>query len=67
MQVMCDCGRTLNPEGRCDASHALSDEQYAEMLKRRRQIDLAQYRKKAMAQWFEDGSCTSGDLREEYP
>ena len=65
MQVMCDCGRTLNPEGRCDASHALSDEQYAEMLERRRQIDLAQYRKQAMAQWFEDGSCTGGDLREE--
>lgn len=64
---MCNCGRTLNPEGRCDASHALSDEQYAEMLERRRQIDLAQYRKKAMAQWFEDSSCIGGDLREEYP
>jgi len=39
MQVMCDCGRTLNPEGKCDASHALSSEQYAEMLERRqRQI-----------------------------
>ena len=65
MRVMCDCGRTLNPEGRCDASHALTEEQYAEMLERRRQIDLAQYRKQAMAQWFEDGSCTGGDLREE--
>ena len=65
MRVMCDCGRTLNPEGRCDASHALSEEQYAEMLERRRQIDLAQYRKQAVAQWFEDGSCTGGDLREE--
>ena len=65
MQVMCDCGRTSNPEGRCDASHALSDKQYAEMLERRRQIDLAQYRKKAMAQWFEDGSCTGGDFKEE--
>jgi hypothetical protein len=64
MQVMCDCGRTLNPEGRCDASHALTDEQYAEMLERRRQIDLAQYRKQAMAQWFEDGSCTGSDLPE---
>jgi hypothetical protein len=41
MQVMCDCGRTLNPDGRCDASHALSDEQYAEMLERRQQIELA--------------------------
>ena len=65
MQVMCDCGRTLNPEGRCDASHALSEEQYAEMLERRRQIDLAQYRKQAMAQWFEDGSCTGGELKED--
>ena len=65
MRVMCDCGRTLNPEGRCDASHALSDEQYAEMLERRRQIDLAQYRKQAMAQWFEDGSCTGGELKED--
>jgi hypothetical protein len=64
MQVMCDCGRTLNPEGRCDASHALTEEQYAEMLERRRQIDLAQYRKQAMAQWFEDGNCTGGDLPE---
>lgn len=46
MQVMCDCGRTLNPDGRCDASHALTDEQYAEMLERRRQIELATtYRK----------------------
>jgi CDGSH-type Zn-finger protein len=41
MQVMCDCGRTLNPEGYCDASHALSAEQYAEMLERRQQIELA--------------------------
>lgn len=65
MKVMCDCGRTLNPEGRCDASHALTDEQYAEMLERRRQIDLAQYRKQAMAQWFEDGSCTGGELKED--
>ena len=65
MKVMCDCGRTLNPEGRCDASHALSEEQYAEMLERRRQIDLAQYRKQAMAQWFEDGSCTGGELKED--
>ena len=37
MQVMCDCGRTLNPEGRCDASHALTEEQYARMLERRQQ------------------------------
>ena len=41
MQVMCNCGRTLNPTGQCDASHALSDEQYAEMLERRQQIELA--------------------------
>jgi hypothetical protein len=65
MQVWCTCGRTLNPEGRCDASHALSDAQYAEMLERRRQIDLAEYRRRAQAQWFEDGSCTGGDLRED--
>ena len=65
MKVMCDCGRTLNPEGRCDASHALTDEQYAEMLERRRQIDLAEYRQRAMAQWFEDGSCTGGELKDD--
>ena len=37
MQVWCNCGRTLNPEGRCDASHALTEQQYAEMLERRQQ------------------------------
>ena len=62
MQVMCNCGRTLDPEGRCDASHALTEEQYAIMLERRRQIDLAEYRKRAMEQWFEDGSCTGGEI-----
>ena len=62
MQVMCNCGRTLDPEGRCDASHALTEEQYAIMLERRRQIDLAEYRKRAMSQWFEDGSCTGGEI-----
>ena len=34
---MCDCGKTLNPEGRCDASHALTEQQYAEMVERRQQ------------------------------
>jgi hypothetical protein len=62
MQVMCDCGRTLNPEGRCDASHALTEEQWTLMLERRRQIDLDVYRRRA---WLEDGSCTNSDLREE--
>ena len=37
MQVWCTCGRTLNPEGRCDASHALTEQQYAEMMERRQQ------------------------------
>jgi len=59
---MCSCGKTLNPEGHCDASHSLTEEQYAEMLERRRQIDLAEYRKRAMEQWFEDGSCTGGEI-----
>ena len=40
MQVMCDCGRTLNPEGRCDASHALSEDQYVAMLERQRQKQI---------------------------
>ena len=40
MPVMCNCGRTLDPEGRCDASHSLTPEQYAEMLARRKQVDL---------------------------
>ena len=62
---MCNCGRTLNPEGRCDASHALTEEQYAEMKERRRQIDLDAYRRRAIAQWFEDGSCTGGELKED--
>jgi hypothetical protein len=35
------------------------------MLERRRQIDLAEYRRRAMAQWFEDGSCTGGELKED--
>jgi hypothetical protein len=65
MRVMCNCGRTLNPEGRCDASHALTEEQYAEMKERRRQIDLDAYRRRAIAQWFEDGSCTGGELKED--
>ena len=65
MQVWCTCGKTLNPEGRCDASHALSEEQYAEMSERRRQINLAEYRRHAQAQWFEDGSCTGGDLQQD--
>ena len=39
MRVWCNCGRTLNPEGRCDASHALTEEQYAAMLTRRQQIE----------------------------
>jgi hypothetical protein len=62
MRVMCNCGRTLDPEGKCDASHALTEEQYAIMLERRRQIDLGEYRKRAMEQWFEDGSCTGGEI-----
>lgn len=46
MQVMCTCGKTLNPEGKCDASHALSDEQYVRLLERRQQVKLAAtYRK----------------------
>jgi hypothetical protein len=58
--MLCTCGKTLNPDGVCDASHALTDEQYALMVERRRQIELEQYRKRAMQQWFEDGSCTGG-------
>jgi hypothetical protein len=53
MQVMCTCGKTLDPEGKCDASHALTKEQYEQMIKRRYeiaerrlQIDLAEYRKR---------------------
>ena len=64
MQTKCTCGRTLNPQGLCDASHALSPEQYAEMQERQRQIYLDEYRRRAQAQWFEDGSCTGGDLSE---
>ena len=44
MRVWCNCGRTLNPEGKCDASHALSEEQYATMLERRRKINLNQHK-----------------------
>jgi len=42
MRVWCNCGRTLNPEGKCDASHALTEDQYAIMLERRRKISLNQ-------------------------
>lgn len=65
MPVMCNCGRTLDPEGRCDASHSLSEVEYFIMLERRRQIDLEQYRRRAMTQWFEDGSCTGGDIQKD--
>jgi CDGSH-type Zn-finger protein len=30
----CGCGRSLDPEGRCDSSHALTEDQYQEMLER---------------------------------
>ena len=65
MQMMCKCGRTLNPDGYCDASHALSLEQYNTMIERRRQIFLAEYQRKAMEQWFEDGSCTGGEIKKD--
>jgi hypothetical protein len=64
MRVICNCGRTLNPEGKCDASHALTEEQYAEMKERRRQIELNKYRRRALDQWFEDGSCTGGEIKD---
>lgn len=30
----------------------------------KRQSELDEYRKRAMQQWFEDASCTGGDLTE---
>jgi len=50
MRVWCNCGRTLNPEGRCDASHALTEEQYADMLKRRHQIESTKRKDKSADQ-----------------
>ena len=50
MRVWCNCGRTLNPEGKCDASHALTEEQYAAMLKRRQQIESINRKDKSVDQ-----------------
>jgi len=50
MRVWCNCGKTLNPEGKCDASHALTEEQYAAMLKRRQQIELKNCKDKSVDQ-----------------
>ena len=50
MRVWCNCGRTLNPEGKCDASHALTEEQYAAMLKRRQQIESKNCKDKSVDQ-----------------
>ena len=35
------------------------------MIERRRQIFLAEYQRKAMEQWFEDGSCTGGEIKKD--
>jgi len=51
----CGCGRS--PTGQCIGWHALNDTQLAEA---QRQWDLEQYRRQAMDQFFEDGSCTGG-------
>jgi len=32
----CYCGRTLDPNGNCDTSHSLTEDQYQKMLKRRK-------------------------------
>ena len=36
MNGTCHCGRTLDPNGDCDTSHSLTEEQYQKMLKRRK-------------------------------
>ena len=36
MSGSCHCGRTLDPNGDCDTSHSLTEEQYQKMLKRRK-------------------------------
>lgn len=54
----CGCGRS--PTGKCIGWHGLNTEQLAEA---QRQWDLAQYRQQAQEQWFEDGSCTGGELK----
>ena len=35
MSGSCSCGRTLDPNGDCDTSHALTQAQYQKMIKRR--------------------------------
>ena len=40
----------------------LTDPAFLE-AERQRQKALEEYRKQAMEQWFEDGSCTGGDLK----
>ena len=38
-------------------------EQDEDIEERARLAELEEYRKRAMDQWFEDGSCTCGDLK----
>jgi len=36
MSGSCHCGRSLDPNGDCDSSHSLTEEQYQKMLNRRK-------------------------------
>jgi hypothetical protein len=54
----CGCGRS--PTGKCIGWHGLTQEQF---IQARRQYDSEEYRKQAMDQFFEDGSCTGGQLK----
>jgi hypothetical protein len=38
-------------------------DQEEDLEERARLAEIEEYRKRAMEQWFEDGSCTGGDLR----
>ena len=56
----CGCGRS--PTGKCIGWHGLDAKQLAEAQHR---WELEQYRKKMTEQFFEDGSCTGGEIKKD--
>ena len=55
--------RNITPKLRNDIEkRADKDLEEARELERLRELE--EYRKQAMNQWFEDGSCTGGNLQE---
>lgn len=60
---ICLMNRNITPKLRNDIEkRADKDLEEARELERLRELE--EYRKQAMNQWFEDGSCTGGNLQE---